>query len=72
MAFIEYGSTNDVDPSERIPGGAHIMRIHGVRNAVMRKHFELYRELMYGSSALSCVQREMIATVVSAANGCDY
>lgn len=36
------------------------------------KHMDLYLQLMYGKSPLQRYQREMIATVVSKANQCDY
>ncbi len=35
-------------------------------------HMELYMTLMFSQSPLSRAQREMIAVVVSAVNGCDY
>jgi alkylhydroperoxidase family enzyme len=38
----------------------------------MKQHYELYRVLMYGSSPLSRIRREMVAVAVSAANGCHY
>jgi uncharacterized peroxidase-related enzyme len=35
-------------------------------------HMELYMTIMFNQSPLSRAQREMIAVVVSATNGCDY
>jgi uncharacterized peroxidase-related enzyme len=35
-------------------------------------HMELYMTIMFSQSPLSRAQREMIAVVVSAANGCEY
>lgn len=36
------------------------------------KHMDLYMEIMFSKSPLSRAEREMIAVVVSAANGCEY
>ena len=36
------------------------------------KHMDLYMEIMYSKSELSRAEREMIAVVVSLANGCEY
>jgi len=35
-------------------------------------HLELYSSIMFSHSPLTRAQREMIAVVVSAANGCSY
>lgn len=40
--------------------------------AVLDKAIDLYRAVMYRRSPLSRGQREMLATVVSATNGCVY
>ena len=50
----------------------HIIRVHGIHPRVMRLHYELYIELMRRPGPLTRVQREMIAVVVSATNGCHY
>jgi len=50
----------------------NILRIHGVHSRVMRLHYDLYIELMRRPGPLTRVQREMLATAVSAANGCHY
>ena len=72
MAFIDYLSDNDIPAEDRVAEDDNIIRIHGTHSRVMRRHFELYRELMYGKSPLSRVQREMIGVVVSAINDCHY
>ena len=72
MAFIDYVEDERIDPEDRVPDRDHIIRIHGVHGRVMRQHYELYRELMYGRGPLSRIQRESVAVVVSAANACDY
>ncbi len=72
MAFIEYVAEDEIPAADRVPDRDNILRIHGAHSRVMRHHYELYRELMYGRGPLSRVQREMIAVVVSAENKCRY
>jgi alkylhydroperoxidase family enzyme len=72
MAFIPYVPEDEVHTTDRVPEDDHILRVHGVHSATMRHHYTLYEELMRGPSPLSRGQREMIAVVVSAANGCHY
>lgn len=50
----------------------HIMQIHSLHPAGLRAHFELYRAVMQATPGLSVAEREMIALVVSRANGCHY
>ena len=56
------------------PGGTvdNILKIHSLHPAGMRAHFGLYRAVMQGTDGLPRVEREMIAFVVSDANGCHY
>jgi alkylhydroperoxidase family enzyme len=72
MAFIPYPSPDELAPEERVSDQDNILRIHGVHPRAMRLHYELYRELMYAPGPLSRIQREMVAVVVSATNGCHY
>ena len=72
MAFIDYPPEESIPAADRVPDGDNILRIHGVHSRTMRQHYDLYRQLMYGRGPLSRVQREMIAVVVSATNGCRY
>lgn len=72
MAFIPYVPDDEVPVEHRVPDRDHIIRIHGVHPATMRQHYDLYVELMRGPGPLTRVQREMIAVVVSAVNGCHY
>lgn len=72
MAFIDYLAEEKIPSEDRVPDHDNILRIHGVHSRTMRQHYDLYRELMYGGSPLSRIQREMIAVVVSAANECHY
>ena len=53
-------------------GVDNIMKIHSLNVRSLKGHFELYKAVMYGKSPLSRAQREMIATVASAINSCDY
>jgi len=51
---------------------ANIMKIHSLHPEAMKAHLELYLAIMFGKSGLSRRQRELLATVVSAMNGCEY
>jgi alkylhydroperoxidase family enzyme len=72
MAFINYITEEKIPLADRVPDHDNIIRIHGVHSQTMRQHYDLYKELMYGKSPLSRIQREMIAVVVSAENRCRY
>jgi uncharacterized peroxidase-related enzyme len=51
---------------------ADIHQIQSLRPESIVKHMELYMEIMFTRSELSRARREMIAVVVSVANGCTY
>ena len=51
---------------------SNIMKVQGLNAAAMARHLELYVTLMFGDSALSRAERELIAVVVSSANRCEY
>jgi len=51
---------------------SHILGIQTLHPEALEAHYELYRTLMFGPSPLSRSDREAIAVVVSAANGCFY
>jgi len=51
---------------------ANIYQVQSLHPASIAAHAELYRTVMFGPSPLSRAQRELIATVVSEANGCHY
>ena len=72
MAFIRYHDPDEIPPEHRVADDDHIIRIHGVHPETIRLHYDLYRELMRGPGPLTRIQREMIAVVVSATNGCHY
>jgi uncharacterized peroxidase-related enzyme len=50
----------------------NIVRSMSLSPEVLRRSMELYREIMFGPSGLSRQERELLATVVSAANECYY
>ena len=72
MAFISYQPEDSIPPEDRVPDNDNIIRIHGIHPRVMRQHYEIYIELMRRPGPLSRIQREMIAVVISATNGCHY
>jgi uncharacterized peroxidase-related enzyme len=51
---------------------AAVHTIQSLRPESIVRHMELYMEIMFGRSELSRAEREMIAVVVSSANGCSY
>ena len=59
----------------RIGARRQVARILGVQSlhpAGLEAHVALYRKLMFGPSPLDRAEREAIAVVVSALNGCFY
>lgn len=51
----------------------NVIRIQSLRPETLRASTALYREIMFGkASPLSRAQRELIATVVSYENACEY
>lgn len=51
---------------------AGVHKIQSLRPESIMKHMDLYMEIMYTKSELSRAEREMIAVIVSVANGCHY
>jgi len=72
LAFITYISPENISPEHRVNDEDNILMIHGLHSAVMKIHLDLYLELMRKSGPLSLAEREMIAVLVSAINGCHY
>jgi len=72
MAFIQYVPEDQIPAEDRVSDTDNILRIHGVHSRLMRRHYDLYVELMHRRGPLSRVQRELVAVVVSATNGCHY
>ena len=50
----------------------NIVKAMSLRPSVLRRSMQLYRAMMFGSSGLSRVERELMAVVVSRANDCHY
>ena len=50
----------------------HIVHIMSLNPRVLKASMEQYIQIMYGPSPLSRVQRELLATVVSAELDCHY
>jgi uncharacterized peroxidase-related enzyme len=50
----------------------NILKAMSLRPGVLRASMELYKEIMFGESGLSRRERELLATVSSAAQDCHY
>ena len=50
----------------------NILKAMSHRPAVLQASIGLYREIMFGESELSRRERELLATVASAEQGCHY
>lgn len=50
----------------------NIVRVMSVHPRAMRDSMAFYRTIMKGESPLSRAQREMLATITSRINACDY
>ena len=81
MAFISIIETDQAkddlkaiyDQAERRAGRVYnILKIMSQSPDALRSSMDLYMAIMFGKSPLSRAQREMLATVVSATNGCHY
>jgi alkylhydroperoxidase family enzyme len=72
MAFIDYLPAETLAPEDRVADPDHIIQIHAVHPAVMRQHWEIYKQLMHRPGPLSRQERELVAVRVSALNGCHY
>jgi uncharacterized peroxidase-related enzyme len=51
---------------------ADVHKIQSLRPESIVQHMDLYLEIMFSKSELSRSEREMMAVVVSVANGCEY
>ena len=51
---------------------ANIHKAQSLNPDALKAHLDLYLALMFRKSGLTRIQREMIATIVSATNNCDY
>jgi len=72
VGFIRYVPADELAPAERVPDPDHIIQIHAVHPAVMRQHYDLYRELMHRPGPLTRREREILAVRVSGLNHCPY
>lgn len=72
MAHIAYLAADAIAPEDRVADPDNIIQIHAVHPAVMRQHYELYKELMHRAGPLSRRERELIGVRVSALNRCHY
>jgi alkylhydroperoxidase family enzyme len=50
----------------------NILKAMSLRPEILRASIALYREIMFGESELSRRERELLATVASAEQGCHY
>lgn len=72
MAFISYARDEVIPAGDVVADTDNILQIHRIHPAVMRQHWELYRQLMHRSGPLTRFQREIMAVHVSAINHCHY
>ena len=64
---------NEYDKGIRRSGSVfNILKIMSQSPAALKESMRLYLAIMFGESKLSRAQREMIATVVSQVNHCNY
>jgi alkylhydroperoxidase family enzyme len=72
VAFIPYIPPDDLEPDDRVADPDNIIQIHSIHPAVMRQHWELYRQLMHRPGPLTRREREILAVRVSGLNHCPY
>lgn len=51
---------------------SNIMRVQSLAPDAMAAHLDLYMTLLFGKGGLGRAERELVAVVVSRANGCEY
>ncbi len=51
---------------------ANILKVQSLLPDSMRRHVDLYLSIMFSSSGIKREDRELIAVIVSAENGCEY
>jgi alkylhydroperoxidase family enzyme len=72
MAFITDVPSDTLAPEDRVTDPDNIIQIHAIHPAVMRQHYELYRQLMHRAGPLTRRERELLGVRVSALNRCHY
>ncbi len=50
----------------------NILKVHSLHPETLRAHVDMYRTVMYGKSAITRPEREMIGVLVSSINKCNY
>lgn len=50
----------------------NILKVHSLHPETLRAHVDMYRTVMYGKSAITRPEREMIGVLVSSINKCHY
>jgi uncharacterized peroxidase-related enzyme len=68
------GDLADLYKRVKNPDGTvdNVMQIHALHTATLHAHFEMYVTSMHRTSPLSKGERELVGTIVSALNGCEY
>ncbi len=51
---------------------ANILKVHSLNPNAMQSHMDLYMSIMFARTGITRPESEMIATVVSQANSCEY
>lgn len=51
---------------------SEVLKIQSLHPASIKSHTQLYLDIMFAQSPVTRAEREMVAVVVSAANGCKY
>ena len=72
MAFIENIPYDEVPGDLQVPDRDNIVQIHAVHAEMLKRHYDLFLQLMRHRGPLRREQREMIAVRVSAINRCRY
>lgn len=72
MAFVPYVPPSTLAPEDRVADPDNIIQIHAIHPAVMRQHYELYKQLMHRPGPLTGRERELLGVRVSALNRCHY
>jgi alkylhydroperoxidase family enzyme len=72
MAFVSYVPSSTLAPEDRVADPDNIIQIHAIHPAVMRQHYELYKQLMHRPGPLTRRERELLAVRVSGLNHCHY
>jgi alkylhydroperoxidase family enzyme len=72
MAFIADVPPDTLAPEDRVADPDNIIQVHAIHPAVMRQHYELYKQLMHRPGPLTRRERELLGVRVSALNHCHY